>query len=70
MKKMENEKLGLEAKNRLREFFVEGKWIFSIRTLIWKGQQKSDIMGKRPKMAKIIFNFSCKKMKNIYGLAN
>ena len=69
MMKMKNKKWSLEAKNGLRELVVEWKWIFWIRTLIWKGQ-KWDISEKLPKMAKNIFWDCLVKSGNLSNLAN
>ena len=44
--KMRNKKRSLEAKNRLREIFVEGKLMVLIRTLICRGQ-KNQILSKK-----------------------
>ena len=43
-----------KPQNGLREFCVEGTWIFLIRTLIWKGQKKQILFEKDQKIVKTI----------------
>ena len=52
-----NKNWSLGSKNGLPEFFVEGKWIFWIRTLICRGQKYKILSKNCQKWPKIFFTF-------------